>query len=492
MADFSRPPQEEVDRNRRKGYVGMHFQQGVPILDRDLNLLQDLVASTVRSLIETYIGNGVRAGDNGFEIQAIDADNDFLISGGGSCLVGGIEVTIAEARRYSAQGLDPLETPPSGRGNRIDVVFLDVFLETVDDDHLPDDYDDVGILTSVRLQPAWSVQVAEDVTLEKGEPKVPAPAAGHARYALAQLDRPAGDASIKSSMITDLRQTGLNLDAVERRMRTVENRVLRPVLGPRTEFSPPRIGPGGSIHILGRNLDLTPVTVAFGDVTISVPNASVTPTDMVVQIPVEAAGGSFTVTVTTAGGTTKSAGKLTIDAAMAGPVFDAPPGEFSPPSGPVDTEVTLHGRHLGPAPVTVRFGDVSVDGKFIDETKVSAKVPGGLTQPVKLTLKTGRGDEKQTELKFVPGSGPVFAQLKPIDPVRAGHGSTVTLNGSNFASATVTFINEAEVEIPVQPASNNGSKIEIPISETVPVGKYTVKVETPVGSASKGTLTITP
>ena len=61
MPDFSRPPEDELASNVTAGYVGLHFEQGVPILDRDLNLLQDLIVASVRSIMRGFVGNGVSA-----------------------------------------------------------------------------------------------------------------------------------------------------------------------------------------------------------------------------------------------------------------------------------------------------------------------------------------------------------------------------------------------------------------------------------------------
>src|SRR5690242_13914393 len=98
MSDFSKSPLDLLLENQQKGYVGIHIEQGVPILDRDLNLLHDLITATVRSVVSRYIGSGIASGMDGFQIQAIPADNDFLIGantgGSGICLVGGLEVTI--------------------------------------------------------------------------------------------------------------------------------------------------------------------------------------------------------------------------------------------------------------------------------------------------------------------------------------------------------------------------------------------------------------
>ena len=44
MSDFSKSPQEVLRDSQDKGYTGIHIEQGVPILDRDLNLMHDLLA----------------------------------------------------------------------------------------------------------------------------------------------------------------------------------------------------------------------------------------------------------------------------------------------------------------------------------------------------------------------------------------------------------------------------------------------------------------
>ena len=82
MSDFSQPPETVLAANLAKGFVGTRFMQGVPILDRDLNLLADLVAATVRSLVSRYIGDGVPFNTKAFAIAEVNADNDFQISAG--------------------------------------------------------------------------------------------------------------------------------------------------------------------------------------------------------------------------------------------------------------------------------------------------------------------------------------------------------------------------------------------------------------------------
>ena len=83
----------------------------------------------------------------------------------------GFEVTIAATTTYANQPSRPdgpqvpkLTTPAADQPDpRIDTVYLDVFLTEVDGTTDPAlaNSEDVGMQTSVRLKPEWSVLVAE-------------------------------------------------------------------------------------------------------------------------------------------------------------------------------------------------------------------------------------------------------------------------------------------------------------------------------------------
>jgi hypothetical protein len=173
-----------------KGYVGARIEQGVPVLDRDLNLLGDLPLAMLRTLTADFIGDGVRDGNDAFLIRETGADNDFEITGPGVLVVDGLQIRIPAPLRYSAQSTTPLTTPA---GVRVDHVYLDVLTEPtlVDqtDDTDLENRGDVGQQTSVRLMASWQVRVAE------GGP-IPAAPPGHRHIPLAQLTRAAGVARI--------------------------------------------------------------------------------------------------------------------------------------------------------------------------------------------------------------------------------------------------------------------------------------------------------
>src|SRR3954447_25295815 len=87
-----------------KGFIGVRLQQGVPLLDRDWNELEDIRRHVERTLREEYVGEGVPDGE-GFQVTAptFPAPNDVLI-GAGHCSVAGYDVWQAMSSPFSAQG----------------------------------------------------------------------------------------------------------------------------------------------------------------------------------------------------------------------------------------------------------------------------------------------------------------------------------------------------------------------------------------------------
>jgi hypothetical protein len=63
-APFSKLPTEVLSDNLKEGYTGIHFYPGMPILDRDLNLLNDLSDAKIRSFLINFIGDGVNHEDS--------------------------------------------------------------------------------------------------------------------------------------------------------------------------------------------------------------------------------------------------------------------------------------------------------------------------------------------------------------------------------------------------------------------------------------------
>lgn len=228
MGDFSRDTFDKV-----KHYVGVRLQQGVPIVDADWNEQEDIRKYELQAFLKWFVGNGVPQGNDGFRILAAAGVNTFAIQGGngvpegaGRCLVEGWDILNQDTINYTAQPLydnadlaaawgvtkvEPLTTPPTNLPGRSDLVYVDVWEREVnaseDFHHLVNPA--IGIETCVRLKREWAVRVAEGTTT------LPPSLPGHAFYALATLKRIGGVATIPADAITDLRQTGLNLSALE-------------------------------------------------------------------------------------------------------------------------------------------------------------------------------------------------------------------------------------------------------------------------------------
>ena len=161
-----------------KDYIGIRLQQGVPLLDRDWNELEDIRRYQDWVLREKYLGDGTP--DNGFAITLIAGKvDDFNISMG-RCLVDGFEAVNRAALTYLKQkDVPPLTIPPA---NRTDLVYIDLWISEI---HGTDDLknsQDVKIETSARQMIEWRVLVNET-----GKALVPEPF--HHYYVIASMER---------------------------------------------------------------------------------------------------------------------------------------------------------------------------------------------------------------------------------------------------------------------------------------------------------------
>ena len=85
--NFSNKKEDTFDPKKR--YVGIRLQQGVPLLDRDWNELEDIRRYEEVMLRKWYMGNGTP--DDGFKISVVEPPaNDFRIAAG-RCIVDGFE-----------------------------------------------------------------------------------------------------------------------------------------------------------------------------------------------------------------------------------------------------------------------------------------------------------------------------------------------------------------------------------------------------------------
>ncbi|MCG2622420.1 IPT/TIG domain-containing protein [Arthrobacter sp. I2-34] len=513
MSDFSRSPLELLLENLAKGYIGLHIEQGVPILDRDLNLLQDLLAADMRQLFSRYIGNGLAsdAGD-GFGIQALPAGqdkNDFRITGPGSCLAGGIEARIAAATSYRQQpfgGPAPELTAPTEAqpDPRTDIVYLQVFLAEVDGlgDVSLGNSEDVGMQTSVRLKPEWTVRVAEGVP-------VPGPEPGHIHYPLAQLRRRRGEDSITAGTfvlagttlerISDLRQRRLTLSHLETRLSLLERVLIAPTFAQDRPLRPLTGQVHQQITLAGNNFDKGSIEVFFDDIQAPVA-ATLSSSEIVVLVPggltPDGTGRSVRITVANE---VASAVCEKLFGVRAGPVFASPPDpQFSPASGMAGTEVLLSGFNFNATGLTVLFGGKK--GNVVGEpanTSLKVQVPDGLAANslVKIKVQTSQGEAESTDDFRVGPPPPVITSFTPPS---AAVGDPVILHGQNFDVPPVRVFFTVEGFDPVRaglanPATADQITVETPelIFGAEPQRQARITVSTGAGSAvSAGLITV--
>ncbi len=507
MSDCSVSPLDFLLANQQKGYTGLHIEQGVPVLDRDLNLLHDLVTAGIRELFARYIGSGLAAGMDGFRIQAQPAGSntqDFLITapatGSGSILVDGLEVTIAATVDYASQtGVPPLTTPqPTQPDPRLDTVYLDVFLVEVDGTTDPDlnNSQDVGTETSVRLKPGWLVQVAEGVP-------VPAPPSGHAFCPLAGLSRPRGVATIDQTMLTDLRQRRLTMSDLEQRLSLLELVLLLPafVAPPAAQFVPKSGVIGEAITLNGFNLNVGSPQVLFGilsAVIVGTPSSN----QLVVQVPAGLTPGGtpvgVQVTVSNAGGSVVSDESFLV---LSAPAFAAPGSQFTPVRGATGTQVTLSGFNFNVGTPQVLFGTVAAavvgtpTATSLTVQVPTGAVPSGQTQAdVNITVTTSQGTVVSDDVfrAEVAVPAPTFAQSPnpQFTPKSGIRGQNITLNGTNFnfppVSVQFTTVGAGSVTVSaVIVGSPSATAIAVTVPSTLPSsGSATVMVTTAGGSVT--------
>ena len=82
MGDFSKNPKIRLEDAVNKDYVGVRMQQGVPILDSDWNLMEDLRRHETEQVGAWFIGDGVPTGSDGFRIFSTNEQDNFGIGKG--------------------------------------------------------------------------------------------------------------------------------------------------------------------------------------------------------------------------------------------------------------------------------------------------------------------------------------------------------------------------------------------------------------------------
>lgn len=154
---FSKEPNQFFQDATQKGYSRVLFQEGKPVLDRELTLLGDL--SNPRRIAEQYLGSGVPAGSDGFAVSNLNVAGSNFTIGAGRCLVSGNEIILAANITYKTQPhLDNVVAFPAGVLN----VYLRVFPTAITEAQDPDlkNGGDVGFVTALREKADWEVLIS--------------------------------------------------------------------------------------------------------------------------------------------------------------------------------------------------------------------------------------------------------------------------------------------------------------------------------------------
>lgn len=193
MGNYSQDPADVLEDAQGKSYNKVRFQQGKPILDRELNLLVDLCG--VPSL-RRYIGSGVPTNSNGFQIVNVDFENQDFTIVGAECMVDGYPVAWSTNTTYKQQ---PFMTNPPAWPSEATKLFVILSYETkeitdAEDEDLQNG-SDIGFETTLREQVQWTVSVARGfLSLDR-------------RLLLAELDT-------QAKTVTDRRLTNMTLSTI--------------------------------------------------------------------------------------------------------------------------------------------------------------------------------------------------------------------------------------------------------------------------------------
>jgi hypothetical protein len=164
VGNYSNDPQAAFEDAVQKNYTNVRFQQGKPILDRELNLAADLAAP--QRLFQKYLGNGTPEGSDGFRIDNVDlVAGDFTIKAG-RFLVNGYEAVLDADTTYKEQPHNERVAPLSQTDASL--IHLRVFTVEVNDTEDADLHNsgDIGFETTLRERVEWEVLVTTDPNLE--------------------------------------------------------------------------------------------------------------------------------------------------------------------------------------------------------------------------------------------------------------------------------------------------------------------------------------
>jgi bacillolysin len=238
-----------------------------------------------------------------------------------------------------------------------------------------------------------------------------------------------------------------------------------------SSFAPASGVPGTVVTITGTNLEATQ-SVTFNGVAATLATLT-SGTSISVTVPATATTGL--ISLTTATGTTASAGNFIITSAGPAPVISS----YSPPGGQVQGgAVTITGTGFTGA-TALSFNGTAAAILTNTGTVITTTVPLGATSgPLIVTTPDGTGTAPTTFTvlpditSFSPGSGVV--------------GTSVTITGTSFTGALSVKFNG----IYVSSFTGNATTITTAVPSGATTGPITVR--TPSGTATSASFTVTP
>jgi hypothetical protein len=502
-----------------KKYVSVRLQQGVPLVDADWNELQDILKYTSQVLMKWFIGNGIPAGTNGFQVAGTGLANDFVVQCGvngspdplnnaGRCLVDGWEAFITADLKFTDQALHeshgaaadtesarvgaPKVTALAAPGTAGTVVaYLDVWERLVSPAEDPSlILPGLAVESCARLKREWVVRQRSGSSAPVPADGLPDFQPGHHYYALATIARRAGDALVNAADVADIRQAHLTLAGLEQRLSLLERLVLVPVFAPSPNQFNPKIGiPGTSITLFGSNLNASTPVVRFGGIAAALVGTP-TATQVVAAVPAIGAG-PVTITLDTVGGTATSLDSFTVlppPPPIPAPTLVPSPNQFNPKVGQPGTTVTINGNNFNQAPQVVRFGAVAASAIGpATAAQISANVPVMPPGAVPITVQTPGGSVTSVDTFAVLPTIPVPAFNPPPNEFNPKIGTRlpatlVTLFGSNFSNPPVS------VSFGGIPANISGAptpnQITVFVPSASPPGAVHITVQTGGGAVT--------
>lgn len=386
-----------------KARCNVRLQQGVPIVDADVNELDDVRKFEMRAYLKWFVGDGIPEGSDGFRIDAIGAGSadDFIIRAGntpaaagasnydiglrstGRAIVDGLDVMIQQDVNYKSQklfgvagpgGIPAIQPIPVIAGSVL--IYLDIWERLVKAaEDATQILTGVGVESCARMVREWCVRARQGTT-------VPGPAdvdflAGHSTYPLALLNRKlsgGGAANIQPADLSDSRHKRLTTASLENRLQVLEKLVLIPAFGPiGKQLNPKSSMAGAAIDVLGKNFNVGTPLVTIGGLTAALSGAF-TATDVKVIVPALAAG-SYPVTIKTDGGGPVTADDLFTVVSFA-PTFDLVT-PLTPTTLPANsaTLVVLKGTNFDQAGLQVFFGATLAAVNTSSASQISVKLP---------------------------------------------------------------------------------------------------------------------